>query len=179
MKVLHSELEYTGGGIWCAWGELEDGKIFAGSDNMGFVIYNKTILDYIEEHKAEYLGDDTTVIDVCGINDEEYIHHYTDDYDSETFDIWTQVYEQHQDCADLVPLLTELNEMHRKGNEPTDTMFYINCDGDTMTAVKTFKEAVWLVEEYKKEDAADKIRHKYSIEETDYNEEIINAYQER
>ena len=123
MKVIKSELFYTGGGIWCAEGELEDGTFFAGGDNESFVIYKPSVFQYIEEHKDEYMGDDTSLVDVCGLTGDEYVERYTDDADgenaAETFDMWLQIYNQHSDseCVDKKWLLDDLYEYFKTEKE--------------------------------------------------------------
>lgn len=72
-KVKSSVIEYTGGNIWVATGEFEDGTFFSGITNEGLWIGRKPYCD------DNY--------------DEDYID-WTDDYTEETFDIWEQIYKQ-------------------------------------------------------------------------------------
>lgn len=126
MKILHSELEYTGGGIWCAWGELEDGTICLGSDNESFGIFPKTILDYVVES-----DDWREAVDIFDASDFVEVIRWTDDHSDETFDMWLQIYNQHTDCVDLDRLLDDLYEFNGKerpredsdeGDNPDHTM---------------------------------------------------------
>lgn len=88
MKVINSELDYTGGGIWCAWGILEDGTIFCGSDNENFVIFPFEILHELNE--------DCTIYDVDFNKAIRYTDEEGGENAQETYDIWKQVYEQHE-----------------------------------------------------------------------------------
>lgn len=113
MKVIKSELDYTGGGIWCAWGELEDGTIFSGSDNMGFFLWDSDVKEILNEDYP-----DPTFLSPDYDGSECYLKSCTDDYDEETFEIWEQVYNAHEDCVDIDDLRSELYQMHKK-EEPT------------------------------------------------------------
>ena len=118
MKILHSELDYTGGGIWCAWGELEDGTIFVGGDNESFVIYEHSVLERIEEIQKKW-NDDITILDVCGLDEvADLVIRYTDDHSDETFDMWLQIYNSHE-CVDKEGLLDDLYEFNGK-ERPTE-----------------------------------------------------------
>ena len=110
MRVVISELDYTGGGIWCAWGVLDDGTVFCGSDNFSFIIYPTDVL--------KLLNDDVTIYDIdpcdchplrfTGEEGEEAI---------ETYDIWSQVYDAHPDCVDIDALRRDLAETYKRNIE--------------------------------------------------------------
>lgn len=115
MKVIKSELFYTGGNIWCTDGELDDGTVFCGSDNMGFIIYDRKIYDRLAKFKKEY-GDDMELCDICGWDEvEDLIIRYTNDDAEETFDLWTQIYNRHEkECCDVDYLRDELCDIFCK-----------------------------------------------------------------
>ena len=119
MKVLKSELDYTGGGIWCTWGELDDGTIFESCDNEGFTIFTHSILDQIENLKKEWCDDDLTIYDIYGTDEaESCVLRYTDDTSKESFAIWSQIYQQHKDdCVDIDWLIDDLYDLHGLGSE--------------------------------------------------------------
>lgn len=107
MKIIKSELEYTGGNIWCAWGELEDGTIFSGSDNMGFILWDSDVVNILGEDCP-----DPTCLSPSWDGSEVYIKGYTDDDSLETFELWKQIYDQHAaECVDIDYLRGELYEI--------------------------------------------------------------------
>lgn len=84
MKVLNSELYYTGGGIWCAEGQLEDGSYFFGGDG-GYICFDiLKQLPYDSEGWAEYYDEET-----------DYFVRHMDE--AEAIDLWMWLLEEHKE----------------------------------------------------------------------------------
>ena len=144
MKVIKSELFYTGGNIWCADGELDDGTVFSGSDNMGFIIYDRKIYDRLEEFKKEYSDEDMDLCDICGWNEvEDLVIRYTDDDAKETFELWKQIYDQNEDdCVDIDYLREELYEIFSSEERPHTVSLSL-----TEKQMEIFRDIMWKVKE--------------------------------
>lgn len=93
-KVLSSELYYTGGGIWCAWGQFEDGTVFLSNNDWSFGVerFKGEILDAVKRIGSDIYNVD---IDTC----EKY--HIEDLNKKNSVDVWVQIFEQNPDCIDL------------------------------------------------------------------------------
>lgn len=129
-NIIHSELEYTGGGIWCAWGQFEDGTFFSGGDNMGFFLWDADLPDILDREDAP----DPTFLSPGWDGSESHVLGYTVDDSEETFEMWLQIYDQHPECIDL----EELKE---------DLYFTFNKDSERMVKATlniTFKELEFL-----------------------------------
>lgn len=92
-KVINSELYYTGGGIWCAWGQFEDGTVFLTNNDCFYVgRYESEILDAVKR-------DETDIYNVDMHTCEAY---YIEDMSKkESVNVWGQVFEQNPNCIDL------------------------------------------------------------------------------
>lgn len=92
-KVLNSELYYTGGGVWCAWGQFEDGSVLMTNNDCFYVDrYESGILDAAKE-------DGTDIYNVDMHTCEEYYIDYLEH--DESVKVWEQILEQNSECIDL------------------------------------------------------------------------------
>lgn len=102
-KIIKSELNYTGGGIWCINGQLDDGTVFIGSNEycMPIIsILDESILDLVDDEEGESIYD----VDDCG---ESFIR-YTSI--NEGMRIWGEILSQHNGDSALqyaVDMLTK------------------------------------------------------------------------
>ena len=156
MKIKNSVLEYTGGGAWCAYGELEDGTIFVGGGNESFEIYEHSVLDRIEELSKQW-SDGLTILDVCGLEETaDLVIRCTDDHSDETFNMWLQIYNAHE-CVDKDWLLDDLYEFNGKERPTEDSDKDDNPDHSM-----TYDEKVARVSEMTAEQLLDALDYYYT-----------------
>lgn len=118
IKVLNSELDYTGGGIYCISGRLENGNVFISSDDYTIVsVYDSEILDALEREN-ENLKDSEFKMDLYDLDFHTCESYYIKDLTiEESYNVWLQVYNQHSDDLYIDTLTAALEDWYKRETE--------------------------------------------------------------